>query len=524
MWPSSTTSPPSSCEQLALDPTPHLLRTATDAAATARLRTRAITRPPAGARLRGRGGALDLVAPVALLTLVALSALLVLLSAAHPSFLTPISNPRFFPAWMAGPLGGLWPPRAISETTLHTLITVIVTVMYLAYVTAIALSGRLRASLVIAALLAIHLAFLLAPPLQYTDVFNYINYGRMGVVHDLNPYTTVPLLEPHNDPAFALSNWHWLVSPYGPIFTLFTYALVPLGVTGAFWTLKLVIGLASLAVLALVWRCAEMLDRDPVRAIALVGLNPIVLVWGLGADHNDILMVLPLMLGVYLLIRARSAAPNLRLAAGRLRISDEHLAAAAFVAAAGIKASAAVVIPIAFAAAPRRRAFAAGIVIAGLALLLASYAAFGAHLPGLGSQTQLVTGIGPANLLGWLLGQGGETDTLRTILTILAGGFVIAAAVRARRPGRDWIVLAGASLFVVWISTSWFAPWYIVWILPFAALAAGRRLTLCLLLVGVYLLLAFGPEVTPLLHALHFDPFGSPLGRQHYKLNSHLVQ
>jgi alpha-1,6-mannosyltransferase len=355
-------------------------------------------------------------------------------------------------------------------------------------------------------------------------VFNYINYGRMGVVHHLNPYTTIPLLEPQNDPAFTLSNWHWLVSPYGPLFTLLSYALVPLGVAGAFWTLKLVIGLASLGVLALVWRCAVMLRRDPVRAIALVGLNPIVLVWGLGADHNDILMVLPLTLGIYLLIRARSAAPELRLGATRWRIGHEYLAASAFVAASGIKASAAVVIPIAFAVAPRRRAFAAGIVITGGALLLVSYLAFGAHLPGLGSQTQLVTGIGPANLLGWIVGQGGETDTLRTILTLAAGGFVLAAAVRASRPGRDWIALAGASLFVVWITTSWFAPWYIVWILPFAALAVSRRLSLYLLLVGVYLLLAFGPEVTPLLHTLHFDPFGSRLGRQHSRLNSHLVQ
>ena len=38
------------------------------------------------------------------------------------------------------------------------------------------------------AVLAIHAVLLLAPPLSYTDVFNYINYGRMGVVHHLNPY------------------------------------------------------------------------------------------------------------------------------------------------------------------------------------------------------------------------------------------------------------------------------------------------------------------------------------------------
>ena len=61
--------------------------------------------------------------------------------------------------------------------------------------------------------------FLLSPPLNLTDVFNYLNYGRMEYVYHLNPYTTIPALEPHNDPTFLLSNWHGLLSPYGPLFT-----------------------------------------------------------------------------------------------------------------------------------------------------------------------------------------------------------------------------------------------------------------------------------------------------------------
>ena len=56
-------------------------------------------------------------------------------------------------------------------------------------------------------------------------MFNYINYGRMGMQHHLNPYTTIPVLEPHGDPSYALSNWHQLLSPYGPAFTLLTYAV-----------------------------------------------------------------------------------------------------------------------------------------------------------------------------------------------------------------------------------------------------------------------------------------------------------
>ena len=70
--------------------------------------------------------------------------------------------------------------------------------------------------------MAVHAIFLLSPPLALTDLFNYVNYARMEVEHGLNPYTTIPVLEPHSDPTFLLSNWHQLLSPYGPLFTLLT--------------------------------------------------------------------------------------------------------------------------------------------------------------------------------------------------------------------------------------------------------------------------------------------------------------
>ena len=175
--------------------------------------------------------------------------------------------------------------------------------------------------------------------MQYTDVFNYIHYGRMGVLHGLNPYTVIPALAPHADASFALSNWRHLLSPYGPAFTLFSYALVPLGVAGSFWAIKLAVALASLGTLALVWRCAQLLGRSPASAVAFVGFNPIVLVWGLGADHNDSLMLFFVVLAVYLKLRS-PAAPR---AAG-----------AALVLAVFIKASAAVLLPVFIAAGHRR--------------------------------------------------------------------------------------------------------------------------------------------------------------------------
>ncbi len=129
--------------------------------------------------------------------------------------------------------------------------------MYPFYGLAILFAARLRRRWTLAAILAVHVIFLLSPPLALTDVFNYINYGRMEIVHGLNPYATIPALEPHGDPAYALSNWHHLMSPYGPLFTLFTFTLVPLGIVASFWVFKATLMLASLAILGLVWRCAR---------------------------------------------------------------------------------------------------------------------------------------------------------------------------------------------------------------------------------------------------------------------------
>ena len=76
--------------------------------------------------------------------------------------------------------------------------------------------------------------------------------------------------------------------------------------------------LTSLATILLVWKCARLLGRDPRAAVALVGLNPIVLVWGLGGDHNDFLMMFFIMLGFYLLLLARARARGPSDAAGAL--------------------------------------------------------------------------------------------------------------------------------------------------------------------------------------------------------------
>jgi hypothetical protein len=500
------------------------------------------------------------VATFALTLLIAGSLLIVIVSSNQPSLLAPTTHANFFPHWMAGPLGGLWPGLTGNGTTLRWIFSGAVVAMYVAYLGALRYAGRLSARWVIGSILAVHAIFLLAPPLALTDVFNYINYGRMEIVHHLNPYTTIPISEPHNDPSFALSNWHQLLSPYGPLFTLLTFAVVPLGVVGSFWALKGILALASLATLYLVWRCARLLGRDPVAAILLVGLNPIVLVWGLGGDHNDFLTMFLIVLGFYLLLRARASgtadrapgtaggAPDtagraaetagragrrsaaLELARVRgwlLPPSPVDLAAgAAFVTAAGIKASAGILIPVVLAGlarTPRRLTqVVLGMALAGVVIALVSLIAFGLHIPDLNTQSRLVTNESVPNLLGLLIGVGGENDSVRVVMSAVLGvSLLLCCALAWRR--RSAIGASGWASVALLVTLSWVLPWYVLWVLPLAALAGSRRLRRVSLILGAYLILAWAPASTLIWSAIGFHPEKTPLGRLHQRYVKELL-
>ncbi|HWH13073.1 MAG TPA: hypothetical protein VG165_18270 [Solirubrobacteraceae bacterium] len=536
-------------------------------------------------------------------------------SAGRPSSLSPPTHSRVFPNWLAGPLHGVW-SLPLTNTGLGVLFTVAIAGMYVFYVVAFLCAPRLRARWTIAAIVAAHVIFFISPPLALTDVFNYLNYGRMEIAHGLNPYATIPALEPHSDPAFALSNWHHLLSPYGPLFTFFTFALVPLGLATSFWVFKASLMLVSLASLWLVWRCAELLHRDPLKAVLLVGLNPLVLVWGLGGDHNDFFMMLFAMVAVYLLLRSKSsgfasaltlrddlvagrrgsrrlrashaeqaerprawpgarrdgglvpsgptalgellartrrpifagrlvlargwppaaaevvAAPQLpgsgvgspaatvdQVAAGPLRGLRDALPVGlavgreqalqfgcglALVCALAIKLPAAILVPIVFAVSGHRRWLVAGMVAAGVVAALASLVAFGTHLPDLGTQSSLVTAVGLPSLLGYGLGLGGETVGLRGVLVIVLLVAVAGCALWACRRSGDWIAPAGVAVFVLLVTLSWQAPWYVLWLLPFAALTRRAHLRVAALAFGVYAIVAFVP-------AIDLSPPGSPL-------------
>ena len=330
------------------------------------------------------------------------------------------------------------------------------------------------------AIAGLHALFLLAPPLLSQDVFSYIAYARLGVEHDLVPYTHSPLDIPF-DPVFGFAGSKDAVSVYGPVFTLLTYPLAPLGVPEAFWVLKVVAALASLGVVALVWHTCERLGRDPVLPALFVGLNPHVLVHVVGGAHNEALVMLVVMAGVALFVAGRQPA-----------------GAAVATAAASLKASAALVVPFLVLGARRSRAafVAAAAAAAGIGLVaLAGFGADALDALGLISSNQERTSrfsfpYKTAELLGALL-PGDRLDYRSAIRALYALAFAAVALWLMHRTWRgrsEPIAMAAWTTLAVLVASAWLVPWYALWLLPLAALVADRRLWIASFALSAWML------------------------------------
>jgi alpha-1,6-mannosyltransferase len=360
------------------------------------------------------------------------------------------------PAWMVGPLGDV---SALHISLIN--FYVLVGVMCAAYLGVIALGGRLRARWVLGTVVALHVAFLLAPPLLSTDVFNYIDYARLGVLHGIDPYAHGPAAARH-DAVFHYTAWRHMATAYGPLFTVATYPLAHVSVAAALWVLKGVTAAASLACVALVWRIARQLGRRPAVAAAAFGLNPLLLVWTLAGAHNDILMMLLMLAGVSLALGAR-----------------ESLGGAALVAAAAVKATAGLAIPFLLLASPRRPRVVAGVAAASVAILGIALLAFPGHPLGvigvLARQHQFVGYNSVPKEVALLFGFPGVTPGIRLACTIGLVGALALIAFRVWR-GADWVAACGWAMVAVVVTSTWFLAWYAIWPLAFAAVSRDRRL------------------------------------------------
>jgi hypothetical protein len=353
-----------------------------------------------------------------------------------------------------------------------------------------------RGRLFWAAIVTLLAAFALAPVLLSHDVYSYVDYARLGVVHGLNPYVHRPTTAPL-DPAFARVTWIDVTSAYGPLFTLATYPLAWLPVWLAVAALKATAALSVLGIAVLVARIAPARGVSPLGAAAFVALNPLVLIHVVGGAHNDGLAMLLATVGIAAMLVSREAS-----------------AGVAFVAAFAIKAPAALAAPFALAGAARSKHFPtqggekaaiwpgrrpdgrllAGAGVAALAVGAAAYAAFGWHwLHGIelaGAHQHKTSHLSIPTTFARITGL--NQTAVRTTALVLYAVLFIYLLIRTWQ-GADWLRCAAWASLALLLATAWLLPWYLIWALPLVALSRDRPLQLLTLALTAYQLPARMP-------------------------------
>ncbi len=334
---------------------------------------------------------------------------------------------------------------------------------------------------------------LLIPPLFSRDAWSYAAQGAL-VAKGFNPYDVGPgVLSGHIVEAVD-PMWMQTPAPYGPL---------PLAYGGLVARLTLdpyVLMLAHrlLAVLGIVliaWavpRLATACRVDPAFATWLVVLNPVLITHGIGAAHNDVLML------------------GLACSAFALALTGRWGTAAVVAgAAAAVKLPGGlVVIAIAAVMSP----------LAGRALRFASLAIAGAvsvltlvtigELTGVGSgwlgaldvpglvrspfSIANLIGMAASGVLAWL---GDDTAAQQALQLVRLVGMLIALGLIAVLSLRSSIHHAARAVGIALLAVVLLGPtahdWYFLWCLPFLAVARpGRRLTTTMTAVSLILTIA----------------------------------
>lgn len=427
--------------------------------------------------LRALGG-------VGLLGILTSAFLLAARAATNPSIYVRVRDAQWA-GWISGPYQALG--LGISKGSFETLILIMVG----CYALVLICARSLPLAAVGAAIVAAHLLLLLGPPMLSQDVFGYISYARMGALHGLDPYTHVPVEAPA-DPTFSYIGWPFQHSPYGPLFTLGSYAITPLGFAADLWAFKLIAVFCSLGAVALVAKAAIREGRSPQVAAAFLGLNPVVLVFAVGGAHNDMITLVLLAAALAL---AAGASPRFRAAAWPL------------VAAVGFKVSAGLLLPF-LVLAPRTAVERLKVLLSAagglLGVVVIGAVGFGLNLTGFivpiaEEQQQIAVHSIPAETAR-LFSLGGTPTWWRYIYL---AGFVCVVLICLWRTakGADWRVAAGWSTLALVVSTAWLLPWYAVWALPLAAVAPSRKLRAAVLIFCAYAVATRLPVAEPLLHS-----------------------
>ncbi|HVR06110.1 MAG TPA: hypothetical protein VMS02_08705 [Solirubrobacteraceae bacterium] len=367
-----------------------------------------------------------------------------------------------------------------------------------AYVGLLGLARRVPERFAIALAAALALIVFAGPILISTDVFSYIAYARMGIVHGVNPYLHGPQAIV-SDPIYHYvgHDWKRVASAYGPLYTLISYPLGLVGLVGATWGMKLMALAAAGGTLALSWRCAGARGFDRRFVLLAIGANPLWVIYGLGGAHNDLVMIFLTVLAVsWVLVGPRALRWRLRPAretalkgaSAPTAPSDppgDALAGGAIAAAMLVKATG--VVPLPFLLLSRRRlAPLLGAAVVAVAVAVVALAVFGVHgldiVAALNRDSAFVSTDSFPTEIAHLFGKPGVFPIDHDLLKALLVAIVAHLAWRTWR-GFDWVAASGWTFLAIAVTSTWLLAWYTLWSLPLAAVGRDRRLLVATLAV-----------------------------------------
>jgi hypothetical protein len=162
----------------------------------------------------------------------------------------------------------------------------------------------------------------------------------------------------------------------------------------------------------------------------------------------------------------------------------------------------------------RRARLMGGVVLAAVPLAALSLWLFGTHLPNVADQNRILTQFSFPNVIGLLLGVGGGTHTVLRVMelvVLLVGAYQLLRTLLD--PERDWLAAAGWAMLALIASAAWLMPWYVLWLLPLAALGRSRMLRVVAVALTLFLVLTLGPDTTYQLTLHNVNLLNTPAGK-----------
>lgn len=327
----------------------------------------------------------------------------------------------------------------------------------------------------------LNLPLLLLYPVDSSDIFDNIIRGRMTSLYGLNPFLHVPH-DVVTDPFYAYAAWKFFPGAYGPLWEMIA------GICASFagntilsnvFVFKTISALAYLGSGLLVVKILQQVA--PARAAygaVFVLWNPLMLYTTAGNGHNDAVMIFTVVLAFYWMTRRHFTLAVLALVGGAL-----------------VKFIPALLIPLMLLAAwnalPKWGARLRYFALTGLtsaALVAITYARFwdGKFLDLDWRWNLFTTSL---SAWGWLA-LGIFYDSKFAALLVSRAGYALLAGWMLRELVQLWRhraeplqmeryagVALSILLFYLLVTVAWFQTWYVVWLIPLAALVPDGFVT-----------------------------------------------